>query len=165
MTLRLPASLLLAAALLAACERAPAEDPARREARVAASRNACVAEELAIRARENLASLDTMAAMSGGLQGPMRAPLEYATVAWNFAELRHSALAHMDSAVSAPTPGDSTRYAQRAAQYVVRPAEPGTVDANAAAEWQRNFAAARSNPAHYCNREPLGPQGGAGSDR
>lgn len=159
MTLRRPASLLLlASALLAACERAPAEPPARREARVAASRNACVAEELAIRARQNLASLDTIAAMSGGLQGPMRAPHEYATVAWSFAELRHSALAYMDSALSAPTPGDSARYARRGEQFVVRPAEPGTVDANVAAEWQRNFATARTNPAHYCNQETPEPR-------
>lgn len=155
MTLRHFAILLTLPVLLAACDREPDESPQRHEARVAASRNACVAEELAIRARERLASLDTIAALSGGVGGMMRAPHEYATVGWNFAELRMRALAYADSALSADTPADSTRYARRGAQFVTRPAEPGTVDANVAAEWRRNFEATRADPRHYCNQEPL----------
>lgn len=139
---------------LAACGRDAGEDPERREMRVAAARNACVAEELAIRARENLASLDTLAAASGGVQGPMQAAYTYAQVYRNLAELRHSSMAYMDSAASARTPADSARYVRRAEQFSVRAAEPGTVDANVADAWQRGFAEARRNPEHYCNQPP-----------
>jgi hypothetical protein len=152
MTLRTAAAVLLALpALLAACEGGSGESPQRREARVAAARNACVAEELTVRARENQANLDTLAAASGGIGPGMRAIYEYAVVYRNFAELRSSGLAYADSAVSARTPADSTRYAQKAAQFVVRRAEPGTLDGNVAEEWQRSFNAARANPAHFCN--------------
>lgn len=151
MTLRTAAALLLAPTLLAACGDDAGESPERREARVAAARNACVAEELTIRARENQANLDTLAALSGGVSGGMRAVYEYAVAYRNFAELRSAALAYTDSAVGAPTPGDSARYARRAAQFVVRPGEPGTVDGNVAEEWQRNFTTTRTNPEHYCN--------------
>ncbi|HEV2149310.1 MAG TPA: hypothetical protein VGR37_18045 [Longimicrobiaceae bacterium] len=140
--------------VLAACGRDAGEDRERRETRVAASRNACVAEELAIRARENLASLDTIAAMGGGVEGPMRAAYTYAQVYRNLAELRHSSMAYVDSALGAPTPADSARYMQRAAQFSVRAPEPETVDANVAAEWRRNFATTRGNPEHYCNQAP-----------
>lgn len=151
MTLRTAAALLVLTVVLGACERAAGEDPERRAARVAAARNACVAEELTIRARENLASLDTLAAMSGGLEGPLRATYTFAVVYRNFAELRSSALAYMDSAMVADTPADSTRFAQRAAQFVVRPGEPGTLDGNVSQEWERNFATTRGDPNHYCN--------------
>ena len=154
MTLRTAAALLAVPALLAltaACEGGSGESPERREARVAAARNACVAEELTIRARENLANLDTLAAASGGIAAGMQAVYEYAAVYRNFAEMRSSALAYVDSAVSARTPADSTRFAQKAAQFVVRPAEPGTLDGNVAEEWQRSFTRTRTNPAHYCN--------------
>jgi hypothetical protein len=152
MTLRTAAAVLLALpALLAACGGDPGESPERREARVAAARNACVAEELTVRARENQANLDTLAAASGGIGPGMRAIYEYAVVYRNFAELRSSGLAYVDSAVSARTPADSTRYAQKAAQFVVRRAEPGTLDGNVAEEWQRSFNTARANPAHFCN--------------
>lgn len=154
MTLRTPAALTAVPALLAllaACEGGSGESPERREARVAAARNACVAEELTIRARENLANLDTLAAAGGGIAPGMQAVYEYAAVYRNFAEMRSSALAYTDSAVSARTPADSTRFARRAAQFVVRPAEPGTLDGNIAEEWQRSFTRTRTNPAHYCN--------------
>lgn len=151
MTLRTAAVLLALPALLAACGGDAGESPERREARVAAARNSCVAEELTIRARENLANLDTLAAASGGVAAGMRAVYEYATVYRGFAENRSSALALVDSATSARTPADSTRYAQKAAQFVVRPAEPGTLEGNVAEEWQRSFNTARSNPAHFCN--------------
>jgi hypothetical protein len=153
MRLRPFPSLLVLAAALAACGRDAGEDPARREIRVAASRNACVAEELAIRARENLASLDTLAA-SGGVAGPMQAAYTYAQVYRNFAELRLSSMAYMDSAVSAPAAADSARYMRRAEQFSTRPAEPGTVDANVANAWRRSFEEMRANPEHYCNQAP-----------
>ncbi|HEV2733388.1 MAG TPA: hypothetical protein VGV85_01070 [Longimicrobiaceae bacterium] len=152
MTLRTAAAAFLALpALLAACGGDPGESPERREARVAATRNSCVAEELTIRARENLANLDTLAAASGGITPGMQAIYQYATVYRGFAENRASALAYVDSAASARTPADSTRYARKAAQFGVRPAEPGTLDGNVAEEWQRSFDTARGNPAHFCN--------------
>lgn len=157
MTLRTAAALLAVPALLAACARDAGESPERREARVAAARNACVAEELTIRARENLANLDTLAAAGGGVAAGIRAVYEFAAVYRNFAENRSSALAYVDSATSARTPADSARYARRAAQFVVRPAEPGTVDGNVAEEWQRSFTRTRSNPQHYCNTS-VGPE-------
>jgi hypothetical protein len=164
MTLRTAAALLALPALLAACEGGPGESPERREARVAAARNACVAEELTIRARENLANLDTLAAASGGVAAAMQAVYEYASVYRNFAENRSSALAYVDSAVSARTPADSTRYAQKAAQFVVRRGEPGTLDGNVAEEWQRSFTTARANPAHFCNTS-IGDDDGEGRGR
>jgi len=151
MTLRTAIALLAVPALLAACEGGSGESPERREARVAAARNSCVAEELTIRARENLASLDTLAAASGGIAPGMQAVYEYAAVYRNFAEMRSSALAYVDSAVSARTPADSTRFARRAEQFVVRPGQPGTLDGNVAQEWQRSFTRTRTDPAHYCN--------------
>lgn len=151
MTLRTAAALLALPALLAACGGGSDESPQRREARVAAARNACVAEELTIRARENVANLDTLAAAGGGIAAGMRAVYEYAAVYRNFAEMRSSALAYVDSAMSSGTPADSTRYMQRATQFVVRPAEPGTLDGNVAEEWQRSFTSTRADPAHYCN--------------
>ncbi|HEX8273523.1 MAG TPA: hypothetical protein VF615_12880 [Longimicrobiaceae bacterium] len=168
MTLRTAAVLLALPALLAACGGDSGESPQRRASRVAAARNACVAEELTIRARENLASLDTLAAASGGVAPGIRAVYEYAAVYRNYAENRNSALAYVDSAMSARTPDDSTRHMQRAAQFVVRPAEPGTVDGNVAEEWQRSFAGTRANPAHYCNTsitdEPRQEENGKGED-
>ncbi len=159
MTLRTAAALLALPALLAACEGGSGESPERREARVAAARNACVAEELTIRARENLANLDTLAAAGGGAAVAMRAVYEFASVYRNFAENRSAALAYVDSAASARTPADSTRYAGKAAQFVVRRGEPGTLDGNVAEEWQRSFATARANPAHYCNTSIGGEDG------
>jgi hypothetical protein len=151
MTLRTAAVLLVLPALLAACGGDPGESPERREARVAAARSSCVAEELTIRARENLANLDTLAAASGGIGPGMQAIYQYASVYRDFAENRSSALAYVDSAASARTPGDSARYAGKAAQFGVRRAEPGTLEGNVAEEWQRSFNTARANPAHYCN--------------
>ena len=162
MTLRTAAAFLSLPALLAACEGGSGESPERREARVAAARNACVAEELTIRARENQANLDTLAAASGGVAPGMRAVYEYAAVYRNFAEMRSSALAYADSAAGARTPADSTRYAQKAAQFAVRPAEPGTLDGNVAEEWLRSFTATRGNPAHYCNTS-VGTDDGEGA--
>ncbi len=107
-----------------------------------------------------MANLDTLAAAGGGVAAGMRAVYEFAAVYRNFAELRSSALAYVDSATSARTPADSTRYVQKAAQFVVRRGEPGTLDGNVAEEWQRSFATARGNPAHFCNTSVGDGEGG-----
>lgn len=158
MTLRQTALLLLLPALLSACDRGPGESAERRASRIAAERNDCVAEELLIRARENLAAIDTLAAASGGAQGTLGAAHQYARAYHQLAQLRASAMAYTDSAMSAATAADSARYMARAAAYVPRAPQPGTVEANVQNEWQRRFAELRSNPLHYCNQEP--PEGG-----
>ncbi|HEX2092073.1 MAG TPA: hypothetical protein VHG28_06705 [Longimicrobiaceae bacterium] len=156
MTLRNLGLTALLPAVLAACARDREQEGAREETRAAAARNACIGEELLIRARTNLASLDTLAAASGGPRGPMRAALEYARAYHDHARLRASFLAYTDSAVSARTPGDSTRYMQRAEGFRLGAPEAGTLEGNVAEEYARNFAGTLATPAHYCNQEPLG---------
>lgn len=154
MTTRTLGLILLVPALLAAC-KPDEQEKKRTEARTAAARDACVAEELAIRGRANQAALDTVAA-GGGLASPVAAAYQFAQVYRAYADAMASAAAYTDSAVSAKTPADSTRYVQKARGFLIGPAEPGTVEANVAVRYAREFQGTRSDPNHYCNQEPLG---------
>ncbi|HEX7239839.1 MAG TPA: hypothetical protein VF263_06210 [Longimicrobiaceae bacterium] len=154
MTLRTLGLLALFPALLAGCARDKEEDAERRELRTAAARNACVAEELLIRARENLATM-APSGQGGAAGSALRAAYEYAQVYGSHAQLRMGMMANMDSALSARTAADSARYMKRAEGFDLRPPEPGTLDANVANAYARDFAQARANPGHYCNQEPL----------
>lgn len=154
MTLRKLSLLLLLPLAAPACGR-DGEDPMRRTARHAAARDACIAEDLALTGREQVANLDTLAARSGGAQGPMAGIYAYAQAYRDYAELRGQAFAYMDSALSARTPADSTRYAKKAETFMARPPAPRTVEANVAEEYAREFAARLNNPGHYCNRDLL----------
>ena len=145
-------ALLLLLPLLPACGGG-GEDPTRRLAREAAARDACIAEDLLLSGREQVASLDTLAARAGGSLGPMAAAHVYAQAYRDYADLRGQAFAYMDSALSARTPADSTRYARMAETFMARPPGPRSVEANVAEEYAREFATRLNNPAHYCNRE------------
>ncbi|MDP9349073.1 MAG: hypothetical protein M3P24_08030 [Gemmatimonadota bacterium] len=136
--------LFLLPLFLAACG-AEREDPERREARLAAARAACIGEELLIGAREKLEVMEALAASGGG-------PYVYAKAYHDFAQLRAGELAYADSALSADTPADSARYAERAARFASSAPTPGTVERNVAEEYARSFQVVATTPAHYCNR-------------
>jgi len=162
MTIRTIGLILLAPALLAACK--PDEEETKRdEARTAAARDACVAEELAIRGRTNAAELDSVAARTGLTTGPAAAAYQFARVYGSYSEAMAQAAAYTDSAAHAKTPADSTRFIQRAQGFLIGPADPGTLDANVASRYAREFQALRADPNHYCNQEPL--EGGAGAKK
>ena len=139
----------LAALALAAC----GEDPEKAVQRGTARRTACVAEELAIRANTNLAALDTL--RGGPTSGAMGAIYSYQTAYFNYAKLRERQAASSDSAAAAATPEDSARHATKAAQSTPPRGQPGTVQANASATYERDFSAALGNPDHPCNEEEV----------
>ena len=147
--LALPALLLVAAA---ACDR---ETPEQRSARRDARRTACVADELALQAKERLAKLDTVLAISRG------SPTEQLTAAgyrFAFALKEHAdsaarVAAYTDSAVHARASEDSLRYAQAAEKARPPAPQPNTVEANAAERYRRDMAAALGNLDHPCNKE------------
>lgn len=150
---------LLFSLLLPACER-ESEDPAPREASRAAARDACVAEDLVIEAREKLAALQPPDGEGGEVPGVPGAARAYARVYREYAEVQTARLALADSTARARSPADSAHYARKAAAYSLSPPEPGTVEANVAQAYARDFNAIRANPAHFCNQEPL--EGGDG---
>jgi hypothetical protein len=142
------AVLVLAALALAAC----GEDPRKAEQRATARRQACLAEELAVRATANLAALDTIrtTGASGGLVEPLYA---YQRAYFDYAKRREVEYAQVDSAAAARTPEDSVRHAGRAAAAAVPRPQPGSVLANAVGAYERDFNAGLSNPDHPCNEE------------
>jgi hypothetical protein len=145
----------LAALALAACGHDRSKDAGRELAR----RNSCVAAELALQAKERLASLDTMMASTQGT------PLEQATAAsrtyaaaykaWADAASRAADLA--DSAATAGSADDSAKYARQSAEARPRPPAAGT-EANAARQYANDVTRALGNPDHPCNK----PQGDTG---
>ena len=113
------------------------------EARHEATRNACISQQLVQRAESNLQTLEAT-----GVAGVVR----YAQAYLQHAQFRASAAAQADSAANfSPQPGDSARHAQAAARHVVSRPEPGSVDANVNAQYEREFAEIRTNPDHPCN--------------
>jgi hypothetical protein len=153
MTLSSPASprraalLALGALALAACG---GEDPERAARRATAQRAACAAVELAVRANTNLAALDTLRA--GPAPGLVETLYPYQKAYFDYAKLRERQAAWSDSAASAGSPEDSARYAGEVARTMPPRPAPGTPQANAAATYERDFAAVMSNPDHPCNR-------------
>lgn len=156
---RLVLPALLPAALLAACgERLTEEQKnARRDAR----RTSCVAQDLAIDAKVNLASLDTALANQQGspLAAVTAAAREFAAAYKAYADASLESSALLDSAVHAPSKDDSARLtiqSERARPPI--PAE-GTVQGNAAAAYRRDLLAALANPNHPCNVEAREKEG------
>lgn len=147
------AALLLATAALAACDR---ETPQQRAAREAARRDACIADELLIAARNRLSDLETLLrnAEAGGsaVVATLDAPRVFATAMNGYAQARSSALAYADSAMRAETPEDSARFAEAGRRFTVAPGAPGSVEGNVARRWQEDFNVARANPSHPCNQ-------------
>lgn len=135
---------LLALALLTACD---AEDPQRAAARTAARRDRCIAEELAVQAGTQIATMDTL---SSGGSAIVNLMLPFARAFYDFAKARERELALMDSALAATSATDSAELAGRAAR--ARPRAPASeVEVNAAQDYQRRFAEALGNPNHPCN--------------
>lgn len=142
-------SILLALVLLAACGESEEVKSARRDAQ----RTSCIAQELALQAKERLAKLDTTVAASQG--SPMEqvtlAAHRFASALKERADAFALSAAYQDSAASARSSEDSVRYAGLATQH--RPGAPaaGTVEGNVAERYAQDLAAAFGNPDHPCN--------------
>lgn len=144
--------LLLLAAAGCRGERAPTE--AQRAARSEARRDACVADHLQQRARERLATLETLLAEAraeGDVPAVVSAPHAFAQVYATLADLRAHETAYRDSALSARSPEDSLRYDQQAASFRVRRPSPETLEANVQRRYLEDFVASREDPEHVCN--------------
>jgi hypothetical protein len=130
------------------------DSQARKEARQLARRNSCVAAELALDAKERLASLDTaaVAAQGGALQQVTEASWQFANAykAWADAVATSADLA--DSAAVARSRADSLRLAGEAARARPQPPAQGTLIANAAAQYNQDVTQALGNPDHPCNK-------------
>ncbi|MDQ3389089.1 MAG: hypothetical protein M3483_06240 [Gemmatimonadota bacterium] len=141
--------ILLGCLLLGAC-RDESESPERVAARRDAGLNACIAEELAVEAREKEATIEPMAQVMTG-------PYTYARVYRERAEVEMQRLALADSALHAANPGDSAGFAMRAATYSLSNPAGGSVEENAARAYYRDFAGLRANTEHFCHQERLRP--------
>lgn len=130
------------------------ESKARTATRALARRNSCVAAELALDAKERLASLDTARAKAEGtaLAQMTEAGYTYAAAYKAWADAASRAADLEDSAVTAPSSADSARYAQESATARPRVAAPGTTEANAALQYSRDVTRALGNPDHPCNK-------------
>jgi hypothetical protein len=143
-----------AAALLLVSLAACGDDDARQAGRQLARRNSCVAAELALNAKERLASLDTAVARANGtpLQQVTEASWQFAATykAWADAASHSADLA--DSAAYARSSTDSTRWAGEAVRTrpVAAPGDP--LAANAATTFSGDVTQALGNPDHPCNR-------------
>jgi hypothetical protein len=142
------------AALLALSACGKKDDSGKAEAQRLARRNSCVAAELALSAKERLASLDTMAANSQGtpLESAANASRAFAAAYKAWADSASMAADLADSAAAAGSADDSTRYAQLSAQARPHPATAGTAQANAAAQYNDDVTRALGNPDHPCNK-------------
>jgi hypothetical protein len=152
---RLVPALLLLVPTLAACGR---ESPEKRAARRDARRTACIADELALQAKERLAYRDTALARARGT--PVEA-ISAASYRFAFAMKLHAdaalkTAAYQDSALAARSREDSARYAGIAERARPLPPEPGSVEANVVQRYEEELAAAFGNPAHPCNQEDEG---------
>jgi len=149
---RLVPALLLLVPTLAACGR---ESPEKRAARRDARRTACIADELALQAKERLAYMDTALARSRGtaVEAISAASFRFAFATKLHADAALKTAVYQDSALAARSREDSARYAGMAARARPLPPEPGSVEANAAQRYDEELAAAFGNPAHPCNQE------------
>ncbi|HEX8695561.1 MAG TPA: hypothetical protein VF746_24320 [Longimicrobium sp.] len=149
---RLVPALLALVPTLAACGR---ESPEKRAARRDAHRTACIAEELALQAKERLAYMDTALARSRGtaVEAISAASFRFAFAMKDYADAALKTVAYQDSALAARSREDSVRYAGLATRS--RPPAPAarSVEANAAQRYEEELAAAFGNPAHPCNQE------------
>lgn len=145
------ALVLAVPALLAACDR---RSPQEEAAELTARQNACVADELAIAARNKLDQLETMVrnaeAEASPMAGMMRGPAAYAEAYRAFAESQRRAYALVDSAAVAAERADSVRFIEGARELEAGPPTAGGVQQNVVAEYRREFQAARGNPDHPC---------------
>jgi nucleotide-binding universal stress UspA family protein len=132
---------------LAAC----GDDAEKTAQRTAAHRAACVAEELAIQANTKVSALDTLRTRTPG--GFVDQVYPFSRAYFDYAKLRERHAALLDSAAAAESAQDSVRFTGEAARNAPRPGEPGSTEANAAESYERDYAAAISNPDHPCNQQ------------
>ena len=141
--------LLAGLAALAACD-SERDSPERQAERAAIARGACIYEELATNSRSTLTELERLLGATGGQVGA--ATLDYTRAYTNYAELRASAAAYLDSAVNyARTSADSLRFVQTGAKYLTSPPDPGTLQANVFAAHARDFRIMQADTANPCN--------------
>jgi hypothetical protein len=139
--------------LMAACrdqQLTEAQLQARRDAR----RDACIAEALQRNARSRLSALDSLLAQSqerGSVPALVSAPHTFAQVYATYADLRAHEAAYVDSAVSAPSKDDSTRYEKMATSFRLNRPSPGSLEENVIRGYIRDFAYVRADPEHGCN--------------
>jgi hypothetical protein len=148
-----PSVIFAALLVVTGCAERPAGQPEHvREVRIAAERDACISRELLLRGREQVEALAPLAQVEPGAGHPAVAAYRFAVAYAQHAELRHTAFAHIDSAVNiARQPQDSLRYVGVAERIVFRLPEPGTVEANIMNPYQRDFDGLRADPDHRCN--------------
>jgi len=135
------------AAALAAC----GDDTEKSAQRTAAHRAACVAEELAIQANTKISALDTLRTQAP--EGFVNQVYPFSRAYFDYAKIRERHAALLDSAAAAESADDSVRFTGDAARNAPRPGEPGSTAANAAESYERDYAAAISNPDHPCNQQ------------
>jgi hypothetical protein len=135
---------LLLPALFACAPDDSGPTPEQLEERRMAARQACIAQRLALRAEDELQTLQQMMVASG--------PLGFQQAYAQHADLRLSAYAQLDSALNhARSPEDSLRHMERAAAYEIRRPEPGSVEENVIVSYERNLAAVLGDADHPCN--------------
>jgi nucleotide-binding universal stress UspA family protein len=137
---------LLLALVLAAC----GDDTEKTAQRTAAHRAACVAEELAIQANTKVSALDTLRTQAP--EGFVNQVYPFSKAYFDYAKGRERHAALLDSAAAAEAAEDSVRFTGEAARNAPRPGQPGSTEANAAESYERDYAAAISNPDHPCNK-------------
>jgi hypothetical protein len=149
---------------IAGCERGGSELPAEvTRAREQAARRSCVAEAMLRRASADVADLqDAVQGSSGDTPGAELtrragvAALQFARAYQQHAELLAAGYAHVDSALSySRRAADSVQHAQMAQRLSIRRPEPGTIEANVIAAYDRDFASLLNDADHPCNWEPL----------
>jgi hypothetical protein len=149
MTMPRPIAIALAAAaLLAGCR---AESPEHRAARREARRSACIATELLIQSHDRARTLGQYSG-GGPLAQVLAASSTYAAAYDDYARSRAAQLALADSAVNAKSPVDSTRFIGQARRQAPAAPQPGSVQATARQRYDTDFAAAKANADHPCNR-------------
>lgn len=140
-------SLALCFAAAACGDGDSAASPAQKEAEEArnvAARQVCIGQVLADQAAEQLQTLQSA--------GAPQAALVFAKAYDRRAQLQASSFAQLDSAYShSPTPEDSVRHVELAEGFSTAAPAPGSVEANAAQNYQQRFALIFQNRDHPCN--------------
>lgn len=154
----LPLVLLLAP--LTACDRRPEPVPADvARAREQSARAACTARELLRRVSDDIASLEETLA-STDQTGPASeltrhagaAALAFARAYQQHAQLRGGRIVQLDSAYNhSRGAADSTRHVESARRLAARAPELGTLEANVASAYERDFNTLFGDPDHPCN--------------
>lgn len=138
--------------LLSGCDRFR-DDPERDARRQAAARAACLHAAVATNGHAALRQLQQIVGASDA--GPASAVQQYTRAYSDYAELRATAAAYLDSAANhAGGRADSLRYVESATRYISNPPEPGTLEANIARAHAHDLQVMAADTAMPCNRPP-----------